>query len=364
MRAKSSIKVAFFIPQIGGGGAERVVANLVNQFAQDNVNVILITKDKRPNEYKIEEGVSRFCLTKKEEKGNRLQRTFKHLINLRRICKDNAIDVLVSFNVPANYLAIWALLGSKTKHIISVRNAPDFLFKTTLEKILAKFLFSLADGAVFQTKDAQEWFPYKLRRKAVIIYNPVHSQFYNIKHEPLPFRVVTCGRLTKQKNHKMLINAFKYVVEQFPKAELHIYGEGNLGKELANLIEKTGLKNNVFLEGRVENVSSVLSAATLFVLSSDVEGAPNALMEAMAVGVPSVSTDCPCGGPRMLLHESKAGLLVQVDNKELMSKAILQLLSSRELLCDMGKNAKKEACKFKEEEIYKLWLNYTNTVIS
>lgn len=364
MQAMSPFKIAFFIPQLSSGGAERVVANLIAQFSCNGISVILITKDKRQNEYVIPNDVRRYCIKTEDESNNRIARYFTHVKKLKQICKLNKIDVLLSFNVPANYLATFATLGIKTKHILSVRNDPDFLFPSTFSKFFAKMFFSLADGAVFQTPDAQAWFPKKLQKKSTIILNPVSTQFFEKEYAPKQLRVITCGRLTKQKNHEMLINAFREVVDMVSDATLHIYGEGKLHSYLNDIINRLGLENNVFLEGRVTNVSEALSDASIFVLSSDVEGAPNALMEAMAVGVPSISTDCPCGGPRMLMKNNEAGLLVPVNNSKKMASAIIEMLTTPELLNRMSNKAKIEAEKFREDVVYKLWLNYINSICS
>lgn len=356
-------KIAFFIPQLSSGGAERVVANLVTQFAHNGVPVLLITKERRSNEYKIPDSVSRCYVRSDINYKSRILRYIYKVKSLRTICKKNNIDVLISFNVPANYLALYATIGIKTKHIISIRNAPDFLFQSLFSRISAQMILSRSDGAVFQTPDAQEWFPKRLRKKSTIIFNPVSTQFYQIGHTPIPYRVITCGRLTKQKNHAMLIKAFSDVVNIVDGATLHIYGEGKLYDSLKKQIESLGLQKSVFLDGRVSEVGKVLSLASLFVLPSDVEGAPNALMEAMAVGVPSISTDCPCGGPNMLLENSKAGLLVPVNDKEKMAAAIIKLLKSPQLCTEMSQNAKKAAIKFHENEVYKLWLNYISSIL-
>lgn len=363
MQAKFPYKIAFFIPQIGGGGAERVVANLVNQIADNGVPVILITKKKKAGEYPLSSQVNRCYIDSKNSKFGVINK-LNHVKELRDICKSKKIDVVVSFIKPANYIATFATLGIHTKHILSVRNAPEFLYPSLVSKFFAKMLFPLADGAVFQTPDAQAWFPSKLQKKSSIIFNPVKSSFYFCKRQPVKNRVVTCGRLTKQKNHEMLIRSFRNVLDKVNDAELYIYGEGPLESFLKSLIDKLNLNKNVFLKGRVSEVPYVLSQASLFVLSSDVEGTPNALMEAMAMGIPSISTDCPCGGPKMLLNFSGAGVLVPIKDHTKLADSIISLLSSPELCNEMGKKAKIKSADFQEEVIYKQWLNFIFSICS
>ena len=220
----------------------------------------------------------------------------------------------------------------------------------------------MADGCVFQTKDAKEWFPKKLQKKSTIIYNAVKADFFEIQRKPIDGLVVTCGRLEEQKNHKMLIRAFKNVVEKYPNTKLHIYGEGSLQEQLQKLIDDLGLKNSIILKGITSDVSSILKEADIFVLPSLYEGMPNALMEAMAVGVPSIATDCPCGGSKMLL-EDENGVLVKNDDEYELSKAIELLLIDKSKKIQLSKNAKKEANNFKADDIYIKWNEYIEKVV-
>lgn len=175
---------------------------------------------------------------------------------------------------------------------------------------------------------------------------------------------MTCGRLEEQKNHKMLINAFELVVKEHKRAKLLIYGEGSLRNELEELIENKGLSNNIKLCGNSDNIPEVLSKAEIFVLSSDYEGMPNALMEALAVGVPSISTDCPCGGPSMLIQDKESGDLIEPGNYMELSLALLNLLGNNNLQDKYSYKSKKEAQRYRPSIIFKSWRKYMETIIS
>ena len=123
-------------------------------------------------------------------------------------------------------------------------------------------------------------------------------------------------------------------------------------------IDTLEIQNKVFLMGATSDVGKALQTADLFVLSSDYEGMPNALMEAMAVGVPCLSTDCPCGGPRELIKNEKEGILVPVGNVNVMENAISSILNNRDKLDEMGLNAKCRADFFKPNVILKEWKEY------
>jgi glycosyltransferase involved in cell wall biosynthesis len=183
-----------------------------------------------------------------------------------------------------------------------------------------KYLYKKADGFVFQTEDAAKYFEGIIKCDSKIIPNPINPKFikepYKGEREK---NIVTVGRLESQKNQKMLIEAFGKIESKYPEYSLLIYGDGSKKEELQDLIKEKGLENKVILKGKIDDVENVIDKAKMFVLSSDYEGMPNALMEAMALGLPCISTDCPCGGPRYLMENGKSGLLVPVGNSDAMA---------------------------------------------
>lgn len=355
-------KIAFLISQLSGGGAERVISNLANMFAKQGHDIIVITVSKSDNEYYISKDIKRFVLNDPTINYKCFPKPFVRTSRLRKICKTEKPDVLIAFMGNVLYYSIFATLGLHTKSIVSIRNDPNFLYKGKLKKILAKLLLPIADGCVFQTEDAKKWFPRRMQKKSRIIFNPISDDFYETPYSPMEWKVMTCGRLVKQKNHEMLINAFSYVVKHQPKAKLYIFGDGPLKEQLMEQICFLGLQNNVFLLGRVNNVYERISSATVFVLSSDVEGAPNALMEAMAIGIPCISTDCPCGGPKMLLGDNENGILIPVGNIDAMFENIMFLLNNEQARVVYSRNAKLKALNFKGAQIYEEWLKYVESI--
>ena len=176
--------------------------------------------------------------------------------------------------------------------------------------------------------------------------------------------MVTLGRVVKQKNHELLINAFAKIAGYYPDENLLIYGKGNRDIEdtLKKKVEALGLEKRIKLMGPTTQVENVLAHAKLFVLSSDYEGMPNALMEAMAAGVPCISTDCPCGGPRTLIRNEMDGILVPTGNCEMMAEAISRLLSEYNTANNLSTSAKKRSDIFKPEIIFEQWKNYIEEI--
>lgn len=352
-------KIFFYINAIHDGGAERVMVNLAKYFSENRYNTTLVTSFRDTWEYPLAPTVGRLTLEEQEVKQSRLMRNLSRISKLRKICKEEKPDILISFMEEPNFRAILATRGLPVKTLVSVRNDPNKEYAGKLGAFVGKVLLPMADGCVFQTKEAQEWFPGRLQRKSKIIYNAVKEDFYHIERKPNRGEIVTCGRLTEQKNHAMLIAAFADVVKQYPYATLKIYGEGALRETLQQQINEAGLQDKALLMGATNDVAKALKTADLFVLSSDYEGMPNALMEAMAAGVPCISTDCPCGGPRELFGENLKKKLVPCGDANQMALKISEVLDATE----SGILEKNCAEAFRPDSVDARWEKYLLEII-
>lgn len=358
------MKMLFYINVLGGGGAERVMANLSSQFSEDGNEVVLVATYKVDKEYEVSKGVRKVYLEKQGSySSNRIIRNVQRIFKLRKIIKREKPDVVISFMAEPNFRAILANSGLKSKTIVSVRNDPSKEYSGKIGGLIATRLLPKANGCVFQTNDAMRYFSNVLQKKSKVIYNAVKEDFYHVERNPQEGRIVTLGRLTSQKNHTLLIEAFSMIAEQFPNTIIEIYGEGDLRSQIEKQISELQLENRVFLKGNVSNVAQVYEAADVFVLSSDFEGMPNALMEAMAAGLPCVSTDCPCGGPKMLISDQNDGLLVPVGDVRKMTEALTLLMENREFKLELGEKAKLKALEFASEKIFLEWKKFIEGVV-
>ena len=359
------MKILFYINILSDGGAERVMANLANYFSAKGNNVILVNTFKTDNEYKISALVKRYYL----ESGininsNIVIRNFKRIYELRKIIKSERPELVVSFMKQPNTRNIIATLGlKKVKRIISVRVDSKIEYRGKFGYFISRAILPFADGCVFQTREAKEWFPKTLQEKSKIIVNPVREDFFSVVRKPVYGRIVTLGRLANQKNHKLLIKSFYDIKDKVPNSVLEIYGVGDEYPNLWALINELELNDRVFLKGRTHQPEKVLESADIFVLSSDFEGMPNSLMEAMAAGVPCVSTDCLGGGAKFLIKDKVNGLLVPMKDDIKMSEALLTLLKDANFKDKIGIEARKTAESFKPEKIYKQWNDYFNEVL-
>ena len=333
------MKILFYINVLSGGGAERVVANLASFLSESN-DVTIINSFKTDNEYDVRTEVERVYIDKNDY-SSRLKKNVNRIRFLRLWIKKNQPDVCISLMAEPNLRLSIATIGIKTKTIISVRNDPAREYSGKFSRYLARFFFQRVDGCVFQTEDAKLFFSQKLQNKSRIVLNPVNPLFFDNERKPIEGNIVMIGRLTHQKNYPMSLEAFSILKERQINAKLHIYGDGTEKESLVELIQERHLDNDVFLHGFSEDIPHILRTADLFLLSSDYEGMPNALMEALACGVPSIATNCPCGGPKALIQDKINGILVGTNDALALAEAIETLLCDSEykqMLLIMQKN--------------------------
>ncbi len=334
---------------------------LANRFAKAGDEVALLTTTFGEHEYFVDDKVTRFAICEDGEKGNIITKNLYQLKRIRAICKEYNPDVAVSFMKRPNFRLIVSTVGMKFKKIVSVRCDPPHEYTNLVERVLAKTFYRFVDGIVFQTKEARDWFSKPIRNKSDIIFNQVDERFFDVKFEGERRDIVTTGRLSTIKNHAMLIDAFSKIASKTDHNVI-IYGEGPLRDSLESQIKSLGLCDRVFVPGSVSDVIGAVSGAKLFVLSSDYEGMPNALLEALAMGVPSISTDCAGGGPRAIINDGDNALLIPVGNAEILAQKMLWALEHSDNMERMGKNAAVTAQSFHPEKVYVSWRNYLEQV--
>jgi len=349
------LKILFYINRLGFAGAQKVITNLANAFCDEDEVIFVTSYD----------GEDTSCLNKKVHYISinetlhtpALSRNIRIIKKLRKLLKMHKPDVAVSFMAEPNLRMILSSFGLPTKTIVSVRNDPSREYHGRLRKRLATFLFRFADGHVFQTEDAKNFFPRHIQQKSAIIFNSVDPRFFQERKKDMK-DIVNIGRLEPQKNQMLLLLAFSKIAKDFPTQNLHFYGKGHKANALKAKIKELGLKKRVVIHSPKKNINEYLSRYRLFVLSSDYEGMPNALMEAMAMGIPCISTDCPCGGPKVLLNENQ---LVPVGDVDALSEKMREFL----LLEDISpciENEMRIAKQFEPEKINAIWHEYLNEV--
>ena len=360
------MNIVCYINDLSDGGAQRAMSVLANGLASREHQVSLVTEYVSAGDYPLHPQVHRHVLEGEfanRPKTGQFSRNIKRIAALRKICKQQRADILISFMEDANLRAILATRFLKTKNLISTRIDPRVLMKSKVKKLQLLCINPLADGCVFQTEDAQSCLPVRLQKKSSIIFNPVSESFYGVNGAPLTEkRIVSCGRLSKQKRFDLLIDAFDKVCEDFPEYSLNIYGVGALQEQLQAQIDSLQRSDRIRLMGRCEDVPNTIKDASLFVLPSDYEGLPNALMEAMALGLPVISTDCGGGGARALIDDGVDGCIVPCNDAPALAQAIKEALSDLDKTKRMGEAAYQKAQGFSADCIVAKWEAYIQQI--
>lgn len=363
-------KIVFHLNCLEQGGAERVVTNLAAQFAADGYDVIVATEWVAENEFVLDEKVRRIHvgLRAEDENKNRISKYFLRIKYLRELMEQEKPDILIAFAHLANYRALLATLRNHVPTLISVRTDPVGHYEEPVDKILLKPLFPRAAGCVFQTEGQRDFFAPKIQENSRIILNPINDKYIG---RPLVTErtknIAHVGRLVDFKNQPMLIRAFANIHQRFPEYTLKIYGGDSFDgtKEiLEGIIEENQLHDCVKLMGASDDLARETENAAFFVFTSDWEGLPNALMEAMALGLPCVATDCPCGGPRTIMQDGENGLLVPIKDQEAVEKAMIQMIEHPDMADKMGKNARKLGEIANAHAIYLQWKDYVEEIIN
>lgn len=357
-------KIAFHLNCLAIGGAERVVSNLAAQFAEEGYEVVVATEWEEQEEYTLDSRVRRMSvgIGKEEEGKGRISKMFLRLQRLRQFIKREKPDVLIAFAQKANYRTLIATIGMKQKVVACVRTDPVGHYDSFIDGICIRFLFRRAAGFVFQTEGQRDFFPDFVKKRSVVILNPLNEKYIGLpsvdSHEK---EVVHSGRIVDFKNHELLIRAFARVHQKHPDYVLKCYGpdsgDGTLEK-IEHCIKELGAESYVKLMGASDELEKLLPKASVYAFSSDWEGLPNALLEAMAMGLPVVATDCPCGGPATIIQNGKNGILIPVRDEDALTEKINLLIEDRKLAGRLGENARRISEIANVQAVYEQWRNY------
>lgn len=342
-------KITFLIGSLGGGGAERVTVALADYFCENGYEVFFIVFSKVNNNYEINSKIKVDYLPENTGKSA----IFLRIKELKRILKNQAPDYVISLGLGYQYLILGNLLN-KYKFILSERNAPQF-FYNWYERIYVKYSYKKAYRVVFQTEDAKQYFGKSLEKKSRVIANPITSSIPNPYDGVRDKRIVAVNRLSQQKNIFMLLRAMKRVFDVFPEYILEIYGKGEQQEELEKYAKELKIFDNVKFMGQKANVQKYIVNAGVFVSSSDYEGMSNSMLEAMAIGLPVVCTDCPIGGARMVIKNNINGILTPVGDDRKFADEIIGLLKNPEKAKRLGKQASELREQLNVKKIAKEW---------
>lgn len=357
------MNITIYISGVTGGGAEKVSCSLASYLVNKGHTVELLTMSDEKETYPLDKRVSRFCLLKEKERKNRIYNNLLRLYRFVKYLLKQKPDVYLAM-LPTNIHTLLLFKSLTYSKIIAAERAnPSSYIQQTQQKLIK--IAHKADGWVFQTKEQMRWYESKCSlNKRIIIPNAINPDILAVKRKKETMNViVSSGRLIEQKNHLLLIDAFSRISYKYKELTLVIYGEGPNRNVLSKRIQELKLKDRVFLPGYTSDIVNKIKDASLFVLSSNYEGMPNALMEAMALGVPSIATDCDGGGARYLIEDGKNGLLVPTKDVEKLADAMDFVLSNPDMAQSLGKEAQKLCKSLAPEKVYSYWEEFLEEII-
>lgn len=330
------------------GGAEGVIATVANGLARRGWKIYIVSILFNKWDYELESSIERVDIS--NESRNQILDTPRLVASLRKTLKKINPEVVLSFMVAVNIVTWIATRRLKVKYIPSERNDPS-IGRNLLIRILQNRAYGASSKTVFQTSRAKEYFSETIQRKGIIIPNPVREMpeaFYGASK-----KIVTAGRLSEQKNHKLLIDAFEQIHPIYPDFHVDIYGEGSMRDELQTYINDKNLSASIHLCGKVDNVPEMIRDAYMFVLPSDYEGLSNALLEAMGIGLPCITTNC--AGSDDAIRDGENGLIVPIKDCDAMVKAIGKLIEDPTESIEIGKRARASMRRYNVEKVIDQW---------
>ncbi len=310
-----------------GGGTEKVIATLANHWVKNSYNITIIMIGGDDVAYELDERIEVKSLS--GATGGSAKGRFNRIKAMRRAFKEDKNAYIIAMGSISSMFSVIAATGLPNKVIVTERNDPNILNHRPIrgyERRIRNLLYYMADGIVFQTEMAMKYFPESLQRKSAVIMNPITDEL----PEPTPYEsrdkiVITAGRLTAQKNHMMLIDAFVSFHQTAPDYTLNIFGEGELKSELEQYAADKGASEYIILKGFSNKIHEEMNRSRIYVSSSDWEGISNSLIEAMGMGMAVIATNCPVGGNAELIQSGINGQLIETGNEEQLMKELIKL---------------------------------------
>lgn len=352
------MKLLFLNTNIGYGGASKMIVWVANQCVKNGHDVTFLTYRDKDIKQPIEPLLK--LVHKQLEDGNGNGNILLTVKWIHKFIKANHFDLGIAFLSPSILRMSLAAKGTNMKVIFSQRGdpyykSPELSLKSRIVNKLNAWAFRQADAYVFQTKMAQAYYNITIQKRSVVIPNPIKQiQRTKIREGNIRKSFVSVGRLDlKQKRQDLLIEAFNLISPQYPDFRLEIFGDG---EDEARIKELAASNPNILLMGKTDNISDSIQNAWATVLSSDFEGIPNALLESMSLGVPSISTDCSPGGASMLINNHKNGILTPRGDAIALARAMEYMITHPQETENIGKAGTIVNDLYAEDIISNNWL--------
>lgn len=355
------MNICFVIGTMKFSGAEKVLSIIAKELLKNKnrVSVILLEQD-----YSIignEEGIITYGA---KANGNKISRLLHRWSYIRKNVNKINPDIIISFGSVCNVNMLSALFFSKIPKVVCERNDPNFDPRSKSDKFVRWFLYRFANGYVFQTETIKSYFSKRIQRKAIVIPNPIidSGNRWNLKN--CKKRVVTVSRLDNfQKDHITMFLAFERFLKKHGEYTLNLYGDGPDKSNYEQFIKTHNLNEKIILHGKVSNPIEKIIDSEVFLLTSKFEGMPNALMEALSIGIPCVATDCGGGGVRELFDMLNTGRLATVGNVDEIVEHLDIVVENQELKADMHNKEIKINDLLNRKAVVQLWEDYIKMIL-
>ena len=352
-------EIIIFTDSMGNCGINRVISELTDAWLNYGHKVAIAYVQKKNS------GISDFAWRNEIELigipcGNNIASIYFNLVKFYiKILKKRPDAIAVSLSVMTNFAIGAAAPFVKNKIVISDRNDPRRRPSGKFKQFIRDLAFKQADTLVLQTEDVKRYYNERIHKTGVVIPNPINKDL------PAPLRegktrrpvIVTASRLNKQKNLGMLIEAFSRISKDYPEYTVEIYGRGEEEEHLRKIAEKHSVSNKVIFKGFSNNIYEDIRDCSIYVCSSDYEGISNALLEALGLGLPTISTDCPVGGSKLLIENDVNGILVNVGDVTALSRQMRRLIDNPELAEKLSRNAVSVRDKYTANQIAQMWID-------
>ena len=352
------IKVVLVTASLQGGGAERVLSDMANHWAQRGWHITFATWSGPGTDdfYALHPAVQRVWLNVPSPNTSGFAKLWSNVMRircLRRMLRDRAPTAILSFLDWSNVLTILAATGVGAHTVVSERVHPAYYAQMSRPwKLLRRFFYRRADVVVAQTEDVSRWLEENCRANTCTIPNPLRNlPDLSVQREPF---VLSVGRLYPQKGFDVLLRAFAAIRRDFCDWKVKIVGAGPELGTLVRLRDELDLAAVVSFLEPVKDVELLMSRAGLVVQPSRFEGFPNVLLESMGMGAPVISTDCP-SGPSEIIEDGVNGRLVPVDDVQALSAAMAECLGRPALCARLGEKAKDVRRRFRQDVIMQQW---------
>jgi GalNAc-alpha-(1->4)-GalNAc-alpha-(1->3)-diNAcBac-PP-undecaprenol alpha-1,4-N-acetyl-D-galactosaminyltransferase len=354
------MRLTLVIHSLSSGGAEKIMTIMANYWVSKGWSITLLTINDKPPFYDLDGRIKYIPLGIASNSSNILiaiRDNLKRVQVLKSAIYESQPDAVISFLSKTNILTLLAARNMNIPVIVEEHNYPKMFPIGRIWELLRQWTYPQADKVVAITARALSCLSPQIQSRGCEIPNPVLPITLSDNSSTqwmLKPSLISMGRLDPQKGFDLLLQAFAKLKNHYSEWTLTILGEGLLRPDLESLRDQLGLSDRVFFPGVVKNPQDFLKQADIFVMSSRFEGFPNALCEAMASGLPVISTDCP-SGPKEIIREGVDGILVPNGDVSALTTAMALLMADREERKRLASRASEITERFSLEKIMNRW---------